>query len=89
MDTALNKAEAQIALDAIHTYIGGGDIKYIKCSDEVLELINKMEEIINPAPPPYVKPIYYDVNGEECYQCFEDCPCMDCVCTREGNPMDV
>lgn len=86
MDTALNKAEAQIALDAIHICIGGGDIE---CSDEVLESINKMEEIINPAPPPYVEPIYYDVNGEECYQCFEDCPCMDCVCAREGNPMDV
>lgn len=84
MDTSLTPKEAQISLDAIHTCIAGGDIN---CSDEVLEVINKLEEIISPAPPPYAEPIYYDVNGEECYQCFEDCPCMDCVCAREGDPM--
>lgn len=95
-----NKEEAQILLDSVHTCIGGGELK---CTDEVLEIINKLESYLEPVVEyNQSDSIYPDTpddrfeldNGNYVpYSCFcnsdPDCDCMDCICLRSGCPEDV
>jgi hypothetical protein len=69
-------------LDEIYEFIGSGN----ECTDELLDRINELENIINPPEPPYEPPPKKRHCGDP--YCNGD-QCWDCAAAAGGDPMDA